>query len=168
MEELFDICTIDGESLGITRVRGSKLLKNEYHVVVMAIMINQYGEILVTKRSLKKIAPGKWECTAGSVIAGENSKNAMIREIFEEIGIVVKIEDEKPISYYLENDAIFDIWRIKIANSLSELKLQKDEVDEAKFVTIREIENFIKSGNATSSLKEVIRLFKSGEISVKY
>ena len=168
MKELFDICTIDRESLGITKARGSKLFNNEYHVVVMAIMINQFGKILVTKRSLEKIAPGKWECTAGSVIAGENSKNAMIREILEEIGIVLKIEDEKPISYYIENDAIFDIWKIEIVNDLSELKLQKEEVEEAKFVTIHEIEKIIESGNATSSIEEVVRLYKSGKIRAKY
>ncbi len=168
MEELFDICTIDRKLLGITRERGSKLLENEYHVVVMAIMVNRDGKILLTKRSINKTAPGKWECTAGSVIAGENSKDAMIREIFEEIGIIIKIEYEDPVSYYFEDDGIFDIWKIEISNYLADLKLQKEEVDEAKFATISEIEEIIKSGNATRSLGEVIRLYKCGKIRAKY
>ncbi len=118
MEELFDICTIDRKQLGITKTRGSKLLENEYHVVVMAIMIRPDGKILITKRSSNKIAAGKWECTAGSVIAGENSKEAIRREVIEEVGIKTTIEDEDPISYYLEDDAIFDIWKIEISNDL--------------------------------------------------
>jgi 8-oxo-dGTP pyrophosphatase MutT (NUDIX family) len=79
--EYFDVYTINRIPLGKKYPRGSQLSNNEYRLVVMGILINDSGEVLLTKRSKNKIAGGKWECTAGLVQAGENSKAAIIREI---------------------------------------------------------------------------------------
>lgn len=166
VEEIFDLYTIDREPLGKTAKRGSVLPENEYHLVVMAIMINRDGKILLTKRSREKTAPGKWECTAGSVIAGENSKEAVYREIREEIGIRPLIKDDFPVSQFIENDAIFDIWKAEINSEIEELKLQEDEVDEARFATIGEIKEIIKKDKATKSLEEVVKAYESGKIRV--
>lgn len=111
MEECFDVCTIDRKPLGKICVRGSRLNVNEYHIVAMAILINEQGEVLLTKRSKNKTAAGMWECTAGSVLTGEESKEAIIREVKEELGITVEMKG-KSISGYIENDAIFDLWMV--------------------------------------------------------
>ena len=115
--EYFDLCTIDRKPLDKKVQRGTKLNKNEYHLVVMAIMLNEKNEVLLTRRSNNKIAGGLWECTAGSVLAGENSRNAIIREVKEEIGINVKVFGN-PITSYSEKDALFDIWMIQINNKI--------------------------------------------------
>lgn len=168
MEEYFDIYTIDGQPLGKSCKRGSKLGKDEYHFVVMAIMVNANGEVLLTRRSKNKTASGKWECTAGCVKAGENCRDAILREIKEETGISVIIGDEHLVSDYVEGDALFDIWKVYIEAKIEELKLQEDEVDDAKYATISEIEKMIRSGNATISLAEVIKLHEKGILKVKY
>jgi NADH pyrophosphatase NudC (nudix superfamily) len=166
MEEIFDVCTITRQPLGKTCIRGNKLGENEYHIVVMAVLSNEKGEILLTKRSKNKIAAGKWECTAGCVIAGEKSKDAIIREIKEEIGIMVNIENIEPVRSYIEDDALFDIWPIKTNCEVDKLVLQKSEVDEAKYATISPIKEIINSGEATKSLYEIVRLCENGIIRI--
>jgi len=166
MVERFDLVGADRMPLGRTAERGSQLSDGEYHVVVMALMVNPEGKILVTKRSHNKTAPGKWECTAGSVVAGETSRNAMIREIKEEIGIDVSIPAGAPMGTFLEEDAIFDIWEVPVTNNLQDLLLQTDEVAEARYMTVEEIEWIIESDQATRSLREILTILKrrSGSI----
>ena len=159
--EYFDLCTIDRKPLGKKVQRGTNLNKNEYHLVVMAIMLNKKNEVLLTRRSNNKIAGGLWECTAGSVLAGENSRDAIIIEVKEEIGINVNISGD-PITCYSEEDALFDIWIIKIDNKIQDLVLQTEEVDDAKYVTLKDIKNIINNGTATKSLSELIKLNSNG------
>ena len=159
--EYFDLCTIDRKPLDKKVKRGTKLNKNEYHLVVMAIMLNKKNEVLLTRRSNNKIAGGLWECTAGSVLAGENSRDAIIREVKEEIGININISGD-PITSYSEEDALFDIWIINIDNKIQDLVLQIEEVDDAKYVTLKDIKNIINNGTATKSLSELIKLNSNG------
>lgn len=166
MEEQFDLCSKDRVPLGRKGLRGLELAENEYHIVVMAILINEDDNVLITKRSENKIAGGKWECTAGSVVAGEKSKDAVIREIREEIGILVQIDYEKPVSHFISEDAIWDIWVVRTANSIEELILQQEEVDEAKYVAISEIKMIIDSGFATQTLEELLKLHQKGMINI--
>lgn len=166
VEEYFDLCTINRKSLGRKCVRGSKLNENEFHVVVMAVLLNSDHEVLLTKRSPEKIAAGMWECTAGSVLAGESSKEAIKREIQEELGIFVEIKGY-PISEYREDDALFDIWTANIDVEIEDLVLQKKEVAEAKYATLNEIKEMIESGVATKSLGELIKLNDNGIITIK-
>ena len=164
--EYFDLCSVDRKPLGKKVQRGTRLNSNEYHLVVMAIIINENREVLLTKRSKNKIAGGLWECTAGSVLAGENSRDAIIREVKEEIGININVS-EYPIAGYSEGDALFDFWIVKIDNKIQDLILQTEEVDEAKYVTLNEIQNIISNGIATKSLNELIKLNMNGLISIK-
>jgi 8-oxo-dGTP diphosphatase len=167
MKECFDVCTINRNSLGKICERGSKLNKDEYHIVAMAILINKQNKILLTRRSKNKTSAGMWECTAGSVLAGEKSKDAIIREIKEELGIEVKIK-ERPISEYIENDAIFDLWLAdNIEYKIDDLTLQKEEVAEAGFKTLNEIKDIIKSGTATKCLNEIVKLNNIGLIKLR-
>jgi 8-oxo-dGTP diphosphatase len=167
MKEYFDICTIDRNSLGKICERGSKLNNGEYHVVAMAILINKQDEVLLTRRSKNKTSAGMWECTAGSVLAGEKSRDAIIREIKEELGIKVEIK-ERPISEYIENDAIFDLWMAdNIEYKIDDLTLQKEEVDKAGYKTLNEIKDIIKSGTATKCLNEIVKLNNIGLIKIK-
>ena len=132
----------------------------------MAILINDDGEILLTKRSRHKIAAGKWECTAGSVLAGETSRDAIVREVKEEIGIS-PIFAEEPVSEYLEDNAIFDIWVGKVNHQIADLLLQEEEVDEAMYATLDDVKKIIEEDQGTKSLGEVVRLDNRGLIQLK-
>lgn len=167
MEEYFDIYTIDRKPIYKVGSRGNSLLENEYHIVVMAIIMNSKREVLITKRSENKIAAGKWECTAGSMVVGENSRDAIIREIKEEIGVVVSIDNKEPISFFILEDAIWDIWLVYTDIKIEDLILQKEEVDEARYATLSEIIEIIKNEKATNTLKELIKLHKNQKITIR-
>ncbi len=94
--ELWNVYDINRKCTGkvIDRHSDEKLKEGEYHLVVEAIIINSKGEILLSKRSkFKNKYPNMWECTGGSCIKGENSLQAILRELREELGIIFNDSD---------------------------------------------------------------------------
>ena len=87
--ELWDILNVKGEPTGKTVVRGSSTLRSgEYHLVVHIWPVNEYGSLLIQKRSkTKRLMPGIWAATGGAAISGESSFTAAARELYEELGI---------------------------------------------------------------------------------
>ena len=63
-------------------------INNIYRIVYLWIITN--GKILIQQSSFnKKSNPGLWDCAvAGHVLAGENSKEAILREAKEELNLV--------------------------------------------------------------------------------
>ena len=75
----------------IDRHSNDRLSTGEYHLVTEAIIINSRNEILLTKRArTKQKYPLMWECTCGSCIKGENTLQAILRELKEELGLNFK------------------------------------------------------------------------------
>ncbi|MEO9468811.1 8-oxo-dGTP diphosphatase MutT [Parasphingorhabdus sp.] len=70
--------------------------------VVAAALRNADGEILVQKRPHGKAMAGLWEFPGGKVDAGENPEAALIRELEEELGIVVSATALKPLTFASE------------------------------------------------------------------
>ena len=91
--ELWDVYDINRNKTGkvIDRHSNDRLSAGEYHLVTEAIIINSRNEILLTKRaSTKQKYPLMWECTCGSCIKGENTLQAILRELKEELGLNFK------------------------------------------------------------------------------
>ncbi len=56
----------------IKRDSEERLKDGEYHIVITGIIQNSRNQILITRRNKnKKVYPGLWECTGGSVKAEE-------------------------------------------------------------------------------------------------
>lgn len=167
MKEYLDLYDKNRKPLNKTILRGEKIEDNEYFIVVLGILINNKNEILLTKRSeTKSIAPGLWECTAGSIISGESSLNAIIREIKEETGLTIKETDIVFQHSFNERNAIFDVWLTSENISFINLKLDPLEVDEAKILHVKELKNFINQNNVTKSLYEVLKVVESKYINL--
>lgn len=162
MKEYFDLYNKNRDPLNKTKARGDKIKKNEYYIVVLAILINKNNEILLTKRSYTKpIAPGLWECTAGAVMSGESSLSAVIREIKEETGLSINKTEIEFQKSFIEFNAIFDVWLSKQDFNIKDLELDTEEVDEAQIIPISELKNFITENKVTSSLHEVLTILES-------
>lgn len=89
-EEIFDIVNERDEVVGRaprSEVHAKKLLHRAVHVLVF----NAHGEIFLQKRSmLKDTAKGKWDSSAsGHVDSGEDYDACAVRELREEIGLVL-------------------------------------------------------------------------------
>ena len=100
----------------------------------------------------KAWAPGWWEVSGGAVQAGEDSKNAVLREVKEETGLDVKDwEGGYVFSYKRENpgegDNYFvDIYRFTADFDVSDIHIQKEETDDYMLATVEEIEAFAAQG----------------------
>ena len=81
--EYFDLYTVDRRPLGRRIQRGAPVPHGEYHIVVQIMTINNKGEILLTQRVPEKTSGGKWECSGGCAVAGESSRDAAVRELYE-------------------------------------------------------------------------------------
>lgn len=67
------------------------LADDEYHLTVLGVIRRPDGRFLITKRVMTKAwAPGWWEVSGGAAQAGEESEEAVRREVLEETGLDVK------------------------------------------------------------------------------
>ena len=104
-EEWFPLIDEQGNTIGKATRRechnGSKLL----HPVVHLHIINNDGELYLQKRSMNKdIQPGKWDTAVGGHIDyGETVKEALAREVREELGITHFIPIHV-LTYIFESD----------------------------------------------------------------
>jgi 8-oxo-dGTP pyrophosphatase MutT (NUDIX family) len=152
--ELWDIYDENKKRTGRTMKRNDWCLKEgEYHLTVLGIVARKDGKFLITKRVMTKAwAPGWWEVSGGAAIAGEDSIDAVHREIFEETGIdVKKWEGGYQFTYKRENpkegDNYFvDVYRFIGDFEESDIRLQEGETDGYMLATLDDIKEFADRG----------------------
>lgn len=96
--------------------------------VACAIITNEKGEILAVQRSERMKLPLKWEFAGGKLEQGETAKECLVREINEELGVVISIENNfgsYPYSYP-EQDIILYAFLCKILSGEILLKEHAD------------------------------------------
>ena len=132
----------------VQRGQGIKLPKGEYRIVVYAVLFNSNNEMLIQKRSMQKEDyAGKWDFTAmGSLTAGEHSGLGATRELLEEVGVDIDFSDDIPNLSIVSDFIICDFYVAQKDINIEDLKLQKGEVDEAKWANKDEIFEMIGNG----------------------
>jgi 8-oxo-dGTP pyrophosphatase MutT (NUDIX family) len=144
MPELLDVLDEKGNRTGKIITRGQMLKEGEYVAMVLVFLCNQKREYLIQKRSMKKShLPGIWDVTAGVVISREESHDAAIREVQEEIGITLSRDNIHFQQRLIRAKAFVDLYFALADFKLSECRLQEEEVDEVRFVTARELKQLI-------------------------
>lgn len=154
--EKWDILNAEGVPLGKTTLRGRcNLGPGEYHLVVHIWIVSSRGEILIQRRSdSKKLMPGEWAATGGAAIAGESSYTAANRELYEELGIPSNKQNLKKLARIRRRNSLLDVWFINTDISADRLRLQEDEVAEARWVSRKEFMQMIKDGQYHNYGKE--------------
>ena len=154
MTEYWDIYDSDKKRTGRLMKRNDWILKDgEYHLSVLALIANEDGRYLITKRAMDKHwAPGWWEVPGGGVRAGETSSDAIRREVFEETGIDLAMAEGTCVhSYHVENpgegDNYFvDIYRFVTCFSEEDVKLQTEEATAFRLALPEEIGEIASHG----------------------
>ena len=146
--EKWDILNSDGTPTGRTTLRGSCNLKpGEYHLVVHIWVVSSKGEFLIQRRSdNKKLMQGEWAATGGAAVSGEDSYTAANRELYEELGIPSNKQTLKKLARIKRRNSLLDIWFINTDVASNRLRLQKDEVAEACWISRDGFKNMIKNG----------------------
>lgn len=152
--ELWDIYDEKKERTGRTMKRNDWCLKDgEYHLTVLGVVARKDGKFLITKRVMTKAwAPGWWEVSGGAAMAGEDSADAVRREVLEETGLDVTNWDGGYLFTYKrenpgEGDNYFvDVYRFVGEFDESDVHPQEAETDGFMLATLEEIEAFAKQG----------------------
>lgn len=87
---------------------------DELHVAA-GVIRDDGGRVLIARRLRGRELAGQWEFPGGKVAEGETAREALVRELREEIGIEV-VEAEPLIRYrhaYPERTVVLDVWRIQ-------------------------------------------------------
>ena len=149
MEEKFDVLNELGEFTGEIATREECHKKGLWHRAVYAFIIDNNGNILLQKRSgNKKLWPNMWDVTVGGhVDAGEFGRQALIREVKEELGIIINDDD---IKYLVSSTSINEqgdiinkhyneCYLITKNIDISDVKIQKEEVSEVRYFSKGEL-----------------------------
>jgi 8-oxo-dGTP diphosphatase len=67
--------------------------------VVAGLLIDSNHNCLITQRPADKKMAGFWEFPGGKLDVGEHAEEALIRELHEELGIDVLIQNIKPLTF---------------------------------------------------------------------
>lgn len=151
--DIFDIYDKDRMLTGKTVPRGTPLSDGEYRIAVQVWIQNHAGQWLISQRSENKSHPLKWEPTGGCVLAGENSLQAAVREVHEELGITLNPEDGILFAAFRsfqpcwENPGFLDIWVFQDDTPIESTVFQHSEVHAARWATRNEILGLIASDN---------------------
>ena len=153
-DELWDIYDENKELTGRTMKRNDWNMKpGDYHLTVLGVVRHIDGRYLITKRVMTKSwAPGWWEVSGGAAQAGEESEEAVKREILEETGLdITGAEGGYLFSYHRENpgkgDNYFvDIYRYVMDIDETDIRLQEEETDGYMFATVEQIKEFAEQG----------------------
>jgi isopentenyl-diphosphate Delta-isomerase len=137
------------------------------HREVAIVVFNKKGEVLLQQRSMKKMNdPGHWKMTAaGHIGAGEDPEEAIKREVEEELGIKVEPTYYKKVfEKYRDKEARFFWIYYTVLSKEQPLKLDKEEVMDAKWVKYSGLKEFSKNNKYLLSSPSHTRITEVAEI----
>lgn len=156
--ELLEILNENGVPTGEILDKNIIHREGQYHKEVAIILLNDKGEILLQKRSsTKEIEPNKWAWHGGHVIAGETSIEAIIREIKEELGIILS-EDQIELLVELKRDKLpnrqFTTAYYSVCNlSVEDFNIQEEELSEVKWFSFKKFKDMIYNNHPNMMFK---------------
>ena len=158
--ELWDLYDIDGKILPEKMKRGDRIPEGCYHLVVHLCLFTPDGRMLIQRRQTFKDGwSGLWDVTVGgSAVAGESSRVAIERELYEELGLKMSFEGARPVLTSHFDDGFGDLYIAERDADLSELSLQESEVMDARWATRDEIMEMIDDGRFIPYTKAFIDL----------
>ncbi|OUO93282.1 NUDIX domain-containing protein [Cloacibacillus sp. An23] len=148
MAEIWDLYDGNGKRTGGTMTRGEAVPRGFFTLSASAWITDGRGRYIISKRHPAKKFPNLWECTGGGALSGESGLEAAVREVREELGIILAPREGRLI-YRTRRDEyrdFYEAWLFRAAVPISSLALQPEEVTEARWASLDEIKSMRKSG----------------------
>ena len=143
--ELNDIYDADRNLTGRLHQRGTPWQPGEYGVVVCVWVYDGYGHLLLTRRAEGKSFAGTWENSGGAVKAGETSREAIARELFEETGIRARPEEFEFLDTDKDRNMFYDHYCLKRRVRLKDIVLLPGETDDVMWASFGKINWMIRT-----------------------
>ena len=144
--ELNDIYDENRNRTGKVHQRGTPWLPGEYGVVVCVWVYDGRGHLLLTRRAKGKSFAGTWENSGGAVQAGETSREAIARELFEETGIKADPEEFELLDTDRERNMFYDHYCLKRRVRLKDIVLLPGETDDVMWASFGKVHWMIRTG----------------------
>ena len=156
--EFIDVLNENGEKTGEVKSKKDIYKNGDWHRSVHIWIMNSDQELLVQKRNPnKKTFPNLWAISvAGHVQSGEDSLEAGLRELKEELDLdisqqdleylfcIKRIQDEKDFQLHVFDD----VYLLRAELDFDHTKLQVEELTDIKFVYYEYLESIFKSGDS--------------------
>ena len=160
MEEYVDLYDDNKNNTGIAIPRSKENdLPEGHHILVSALIVkNKDNKIMMQLTSKSKGSilslPG------GHVVHNENSRDTIVREMFEEQGLSINKNNITLVEERLANRiAFFDIYYIEADYKKEDMVLQKEEVEDVLWMSPQDIFLAYEKGNVRKSSVDSIRNF---------
>ena len=146
--EIRDLYDVNRLPTGLTAVRGEILPDGLYHMVIHVCIFNSEGEMLIQQRqSCKRSWPEYWDISVGGcAIQGESSQQAAMREVREELGLLVDLSAAAPDLTLSFPGGFDDMYIVERELEAETLQLQAEEVKTARWADRREILALLAQG----------------------
>ncbi len=142
--ELNDIYDKDRNLTGGVHVRGTRWNPGEYGLVVCVWVYDGKGKLLLTRRAKEKSFPGTWENSGGAAKAGETSRQAIARELFEETGIRAEESEFELLESVIDGNTHFDHYCLLRNTPLSQIVLLPGETDAVQWASFQQVRELIR------------------------
>ena len=157
MMEWNDIYDRDRRLTGRVHMRGTAWGKGEYGLVVCVWVYDGRGRLLLTRRAPEKSFAGTWENSGGAAQAGETSRAAIARELFEETGIRAEQEEFELIATDRDRICHYDFYCLKRNIPVEEVVLQPGETDGVRWATFAQVHELIREGKICKIIAQQFR-----------
>ena len=144
--EFNDVYDKNRKLTGRVHRRGTHWRFGEFGLVVCVWVYDGKGNLLLTRRAPGKSYAGTWENSGGAVKAGETSRQAIARELFEETGIRAEEEEFELLPTGRSRNFHFDFYCLKRSTPIEEIVLLPGETDGVQWVSMEKARQMVKSG----------------------
>lgn len=142
--EFNDIYDKNRNLTGKVHRRGTPWRAGEYGLVVCVWVYDGRGKLLMTRRAKEKTFAGTWENSGGAAQAGENSRQAIARELFEETGIRAEESEFELLYSQRDRSAHYDFYCLRKDVPIEEIVLQPGETDDVAWYTFAQVHQLIR------------------------
>ncbi len=158
--EVIDLYDENRVFTGESITRGESIPEGKYKLSVHMWITNNKGEIYIQKRAgVRRLFPNLWENPGGGVVSGQDSLQTLYKEFEEELGS--KLTGEYTLFKTLKREKDFvDIYHIRQELDIPSLNLQADEVAEAKWASLAEINEMIDRGDFCPTIRDSFDIFE--------
>lgn len=121
-----------------------KFKKDHVITSVVAVIINDDGNVLLTKRNVPPFR-GEWVMPGGKIDVGEPIIKALQREVYEEVGLQVEVEELVDVFEHVtpgEDNYHFVILFYRCRPLYCNINHNAEEVAEARWVDRKELPTF--------------------------